>query len=73
MAPKKKQEEVPAGGIPVKLSQGVPDKTVRIKDGAEIHHGEGDDRTVYTGGQEVTMSGPSADDLVLEGYADYID
>lgn len=59
--------------VPVKVTRGEPDKTVVVNDGSTIHAGEGKNRAEYAGGQEVTLAGPEADDLVLGGFATYKD
>jgi hypothetical protein len=63
--------EAPAPGIPAKLTVGVPDKTVIVNDNTEVHAGDGENRRVYYGGDEVTIAGPEADDLVLTGHVRY--
>lgn len=57
--------------VPVKLTQGVPDKTIVVSPGSEVHTGEGKKRVIAKEGDTVTLSGPEADDLVLMGHAEY--
>ena len=59
--------------VPVKLTRDVPDKTIVINEGNEVHTGQGKKRVIAKGGDTVTLSGPEADDLVMMGHATYAD
>lgn len=59
--------------VPVKVTRDIPDKTVVVTEGNEIHTGEGKKRVIAKGGDTVTLAGPEADDLVLRGHAEYVD
>jgi len=59
--------------VPVKLTRGIPDKTIVVSENSEVHTGEGKKRVIAKAGETVTLSGPEADDLVMMGHATYAD
>ncbi len=63
-------EQTPPG-LPATLTRGVPDKDVVVNEGTNIATGQGDLRTNHFGGETITLAGPEADDLVLQGYCTY--
>jgi hypothetical protein len=66
--PKPKKEKHVDAGQPVRVTQGMPDVTVRVLDD-NIVIIEG---VRYTGGDEFTMGGPMAESYEVMGYLEIL-
>jgi hypothetical protein len=60
-------EDITAGQ-PVRVTQGMPDVTVRVLDNNVLKY-EGE---AYEGGDELTMGGPIAESFEVLGYVEII-
>jgi len=57
-------------GVPVNVTQGVPDAEVRVLPGNKITSNK--DGVTYEEGQTCELSGPEAEALVLGGHVEYV-
>lgn len=55
-------------GLPVQVTQGVPDATVRVLPGNTV----GKDGQGYEEGDELVLPGPEAEALVIGGHVEYV-